>query len=215
MARLGSKLMHSHGIVHFYAEGTFVVYSGLDEFIRLVGQSDLPSEQLRSLDGALDALFDDGSGLAGAIREDYPLLAAELLEVGNVEMPDDEEFPELLRKFGETVERFAASAYHYNRMQTDLIAQATLALKLYHIEYGTLPETLDELVPDYLDRVPLDDMDGQPIRYDPAGKILYSIGVDLVDNGGSDPELGYDGDDPSWSVDFEPSTETGDSDDAN
>ena len=285
MAQLGSKLMHSHGIGHFYSEGTYVLYYGLDEIIKLVAQSDLPAEQLRSFSGALGTLYDDGSGLAGALREDYPLLAAHLLEITNIEIAEDEEIPAFLRKLGELVERQAANAYHINRMRTDLveslrplianagrplsempleilseaenmgfsdglsairpkgmsrlmvlqmlpflrdpieekcetnsliaIAQATLALKLYHIEHGALPASLNELVPEYLDRVPLDDMDGQPLRYDPARKILYSIGLDLVDTGGSDPEIGYDGDDPAWSVDFEPNTETTDGDTTN
>jgi hypothetical protein len=68
------------------------------------------------------------------------------------------------------------------------VAQAAtrilLALKAYKLETGKLPATLAELVPEYLDSVPLDDYDGQPMRYNAAKKVVYSVGKDLKDDGG-------------------------------
>jgi hypothetical protein len=59
-----------------------------------------------------------------------------------------------------------------------------LAMRAYKLDKGKLPETLADLVPDYLDSVPLDDYDGQPMRYNAAKKVVYSVGKDLKDGGG-------------------------------
>jgi len=63
-------------------------------------------------------------------------------------------------------------------------ARVLLAMKAFKMEKGRLPATLDELIPDYLDAVPLDDFDGKPLRYNPAKKVIYSVGKDLRDGGG-------------------------------
>jgi hypothetical protein len=60
-----------------------------------------------------------------------------------------------------------------------------LALKAYKLEKGKLPATLAELVPEYLDSVPLDDYDGLPMRYNAARKVVYSVGKNLANDGGS------------------------------
>jgi hypothetical protein len=67
------------------------------------------------------------------------------------------------------------------------IAVTAIALKRYQLGRGNLPPTLAALVPDYLPVVPLDPVDGQPLRYrlNPDGTFgLYSIGEDGVDDGG-------------------------------
>jgi len=72
------------------------------------------------------------------------------------------------------------------RANVDLAAtRILLALKAHKLEKGKLPATLAELVPDYLDSVPLDDYDGQPMRYNAARKVVYSVGKNLTDDGGS------------------------------
>jgi hypothetical protein len=63
-----------------------------------------------------------------------------------------------------------------------------LAMRAYALEKGRLPLTLEELVPDYLDAVPLDGFDGQPLRYNPDKKVVYSVGKDLKDDGGMTAE---------------------------
>ena len=64
------------------------------------------------------------------------------------------------------------------------VTRALLALKAFKLKTGRLPATLDELVPDYLPSVPLDDFSGKPIRYSAEKKIGYSLGQDLKDVGG-------------------------------
>jgi hypothetical protein len=60
-----------------------------------------------------------------------------------------------------------------------------VALKAYKAKTGRLPQSLTELVPEHLGAVPVDDMDGKPLRYSPEKKVLYSVGKDLADDGGS------------------------------
>ena len=75
------------------------------------------------------------------------------------------------------------------RAETDLaVTRALLAMKAFKVEKGRLPETLGELVPEYLDAVPLDDFDGKPLRYNAEKKVIYSVGKDLVDDGGMTKE---------------------------
>lgn len=65
-----------------------------------------------------------------------------------------------------------------------------IALERYHGKHGAYPATLTELAPDFLKSVPLDFMDGQPLRYrltDDGHFMLYSVGLDSVDNGGKIP----------------------------
>jgi hypothetical protein len=63
-----------------------------------------------------------------------------------------------------------------------------IALKRYELRYHRLPDTLVEMVPDFLKSVPTDFMDGQPLRYrrNPDGTfLLYSVGENGKDDGGN------------------------------
>jgi hypothetical protein len=64
--------------------------------------------------------------------------------------------------------------------------QLLLALKIYKIRHGKLPDSLSELVPEFFPAVPLDDFDGKPFRYLPEKKIIYSVGPCLRDVGGKE-----------------------------
>ena len=82
--------------------------------------------------------------------------------------------------------------------QRRLIVTA-LALERYRGKHGTYPKTLPELAPEFLNRPPIDFMDGQPLRYrltEDGHFLLYSVGLDCVDNGGkmrrSWRETGFD-----------------------
>jgi hypothetical protein len=56
--------------------------------------------------------------------------------------------------------------------------QAGLAARAYEHDHGELPGTLDALVPAYLTAVPIDYMDGRPIRYSKAERAVWTIGPD-------------------------------------
>ncbi|MHC4800215.1 MAG: hypothetical protein ACYTF1_26540, partial [Planctomycetota bacterium] len=65
-------------------------------------------------------------------------------------------------------------------------ARAALACERYRLANKKFPEKLYQLVPDYLDKVPLDPFDDKPLRYrmDEDAIIVYSVGEDGIDNGG-------------------------------
>ncbi|UCG34379.1 MAG: hypothetical protein JSU68_07015 [Phycisphaerales bacterium] len=65
-------------------------------------------------------------------------------------------------------------------------AQAGLAAERFRLATGRWPESLEELVPEYLDAVPLDPFDEKPLRYrvEADRVVIYSIGEDEVDDGG-------------------------------
>jgi hypothetical protein len=59
------------------------------------------------------------------------------------------------------------------------------AIHLYRNAHGQLPDHLEALVPVYLESVPLDPYDNKPLRYDRAKLVVYSVGANLTDDGGS------------------------------
>ncbi len=68
------------------------------------------------------------------------------------------------------------------------LAKTALALERYRLAGGKVPQRLEELVPQYLQAVPSDPFDGNPIRYRRAdpGYCLYTISEDGQDNGGKE-----------------------------
>jgi hypothetical protein len=75
------------------------------------------------------------------------------------------------------------------KVRSDVSLQATqtiLALRACQLTHGKLPENLDALVPEFLDKVPVDAFNGQPLHYSAEKKIVYSVGKNLKDDGGDD-----------------------------
>lgn len=64
-------------------------------------------------------------------------------------------------------------------------ARLIVACNAYRKAEGSLPDALQSLVPKYLASIPADPYDGQPFRYSPTAGIVYSVGKDLKDSGGS------------------------------
>ncbi|MBN1443872.1 MAG: hypothetical protein JXA90_14270 [Planctomycetes bacterium] len=82
---------------------------------------------------------------------------------------------------------YAARLFHHRNLVVR--AHRTYpALRGYQQEHGALPEKLEDLVPAFLDAVPADPYDGQPLRYSRQKRLVYSVGEDLVDDGGSSAE---------------------------
>ncbi len=69
---------------------------------------------------------------------------------------------------------------------TNASADTALAIEQFRRANGKLPESLDELVPEFLAAIPMDPMDGEPLRYvvNDDGDLLYSVGRNRVDDGG-------------------------------
>ncbi len=80
------------------------------------------------------------------------------------------------------------------------LARTALAIERYRLATGKLPERLEELVPQYLNAVPIDPFDGQPIRYHRSdlGYRLYHIGEDGQDNSGKGKDEVNRGDPYDW-----------------
>jgi hypothetical protein len=82
---------------------------------------------------------------------------------------------------------FNAAEHH---IQLQDAAEAVVALELWHRRHGQWPARLDELVPELLPAVPVDRLDGQPLRYlvRDGQPTLYSLGKDRRDGGGHPPK---------------------------
>ena len=63
---------------------------------------------------------------------------------------------------------------------------AVLAAERYRLATGKMPESLDALVPTYLDEVPTDPFDGEPMRFAKTdeGIVIYSVHENFNDDGG-------------------------------
>lgn len=81
-------------------------------------------------------------------------------------------------------------------------ARVALAIERYRLATGKLPNALVDLVPDYLDSVPRDPFDGNDLRYKKLETcfVVYSIGEDLVDDGGKERPAGKKKKGESWDV---------------
>ena len=66
-------------------------------------------------------------------------------------------------------------------------ARAGVAAERFRLNTGRLPNSPDELVPDYLDEWPTDPFDGQPMRFviTDDGIVIYSVNENATDDGGS------------------------------
>jgi hypothetical protein len=87
----------------------------------------------------------------------------------------------------------AMGSVRAKKCQTDASIAATrliLACRAYKADFEDLPPTLEALTPKYIERVPADPFDGRPFRYSRETAILYSVGKDLADQGGSEKPVG-------------------------
>ena len=69
-----------------------------------------------------------------------------------------------------------------------LTARTAVAVERYRLAMGRLPEQLSDLVPRYMEAIPSDPFDGLPLRYRllENGYIVYSVGRDETDDGGTE-----------------------------
>lgn len=74
-------------------------------------------------------------------------------------------------------------------MRLDM-TKIALALAVYHREHDAYPASLDALTPGLLETIPPDPFSGKPLVYERRGDgyLLYSVGEDGIDNGGSNAD---------------------------
>lgn len=66
-------------------------------------------------------------------------------------------------------------------------SSAAIAAERYRLEHGHWPGTWEQLIPDYLAKVPIDPFSGKPLLLKtlPDHLVIYSIGANGIDDGGS------------------------------
>ena len=67
------------------------------------------------------------------------------------------------------------------------LARVACALERHRLAHGQFPEALDTLTPKFIEKLPHDVINGQPLKYRRAGEgsfILYSVGWNETDDGG-------------------------------
>jgi hypothetical protein len=68
------------------------------------------------------------------------------------------------------------------------LAATACALERFREHAGRYPENLDALVPRFMERLPVDPVNGEPLRYrllDDGRFVLYSVGLNRKDDGGT------------------------------
>ncbi|HVR74283.1 MAG TPA: hypothetical protein VMT52_08125 [Planctomycetota bacterium] len=86
--------------------------------------------------------------------------------------------------------RSVVERYQTSRLQF-LFLRSIIALRGFRATQGRLPDRLGELVPEWIAEVPKDPFDGSALRYDPQRRVIWSVGSDGIDQGGTfepDPE---------------------------
>jgi hypothetical protein len=87
----------------------------------------------------------------------------------------------LLPELGKYAER---TAYGQNAAN---MARVAIALERYRLAHGGFPESLDALTPQFMEKIPHDIINGQPLHYrrtDDGQFVLYSVGWNETDDGG-------------------------------
>jgi len=95
---------------------------------------------------------------------------------------------------------FIPTSADYGTTRADATRQTArlgVAAYLYRERNGHFPEKLSDLTPDFVPSLPTDPFDGKPMKLKRTdrGIVVYSVGPDMVDNGGAP---------------FDPTTQTGD-----
>ncbi len=71
-------------------------------------------------------------------------------------------------------------------------AKLAVACNRFQRDKGRWPAELQELVPEYLSEVPRDPFDGAPFRYSAEKGLVWAVGKNLTDEGGSPRLLGVE-----------------------
>jgi hypothetical protein len=109
------------------------------------------------------------------------------------------------REGGNVLGRYSHEQYGGTRTMAEMMlrrpmlrraARAALALHLFEMRQGRLPEKLDELVTaGILDSVPSDPFAEKPLRYSRERRRVWSVGPDETDDGGHDKPMTWTGKD--------------------
>jgi len=135
--------------------------------------------------------------------DQQPALSTNLpvVEINKIEVPNVTWFEALKPNgFAEAVYVGAGLPqmdYYFNRRCLSIFhinaIKLLISLKRYERANPIHITSLQQLVPDYIDSVPIDPFSGLGIKFDSANRFLYSYGVNLNDDGGSSKsQLSYE-----------------------
>lgn len=65
-----------------------------------------------------------------------------------------------------------------------LLVMTLFAIRSYGADKGRAPSTLSDLIPRYFTSLPFDPFSGEPLHYDAAKGLIFSVGLDLKADGG-------------------------------
>ncbi|MCS6975988.1 MAG: hypothetical protein NZM31_03110 [Gemmatales bacterium] len=173
----------------------------MDELLQLVELGEIDFKRLYSgpRNGTVFQEFVD-TYLAGYLRESPTKMRLRLLNHYNLLLKfatlDPHECHRAVKQYHASVPTGSVSSllirinpepYLSARQALLSCAAVGIAVERFRIRHGRWPNDLDELVPDFLDRVPRDCFTGNPLRYrvTSEGVIIWSVGPDGVDEGGS------------------------------
>jgi hypothetical protein len=106
------------------------------------------------------------------------------------------------------------SPQSFAHVQTDVnLAQVACALERFRMAQGRFPGSLNALAPDFIAKLPHDIINGEPLKYRLSGDghfVLYSVGWNEQDDGGSFPGIEKRQAAFHWKDEFHYRAETGD-----
>ena len=87
-----------------------------------------------------------------------------------------------------TFPNFVVATQTFSKKQT-LVNECLIvcALERYQLAHDEYPETLDVLIPQFIEKIPHDIIGGEPLHYrriDDGKFLLYSVGWNEMDDGG-------------------------------
>ncbi len=80
---------------------------------------------------------------------------------------------------------------YWEAVARERLARVAIALRLHHAQHVGLPDSLDELVPGAIDRLPMDPFTGTPFGYGPRADApaIWSVGLDRRRGGAGPPRF--------------------------
>jgi hypothetical protein len=160
-----SPYIKKHGLPSFMFQPNKTKYLSANHFRILINNASLPYSKMKPIDLSKNELNIEGKSTLSLMMNGNVL--GKIL--GGLVLPN-------------------LSGILENKCKVECSAAATrliLACKAYKIRMNELPDSLESLVPKYINSIPLDPYDGQPFKYSKSKAIVYSVGKDLKDSGGS------------------------------
>ena len=113
-------------------------------------------------------------------RKNFPDYGSSLIDLANFKATFNESLQASLNEKSITVP--ALYKVLFTTLAQVRLARIGLLVKAWQLDHaGELPESLQQLVPEYLDAVPTDPFDGHPLRYDKKARKLWSESKSLAD----------------------------------